>query len=594
MKSLWGMRSGSTAGALIAMFLLLGPGGATAASPGPDGVGSGSLNAATSAGTGNLSIGKTTLVARGAIRGEGKAYLLVPIVYPIDMSGRGTEVRVSFRDPNGQKVKRVWEGPLTAGLPRPADRRTGFRFIHEIRIGIRSARRMLTRSRGAGIRVRALARVDIEGDGRAELDRVASRIQRRVKAAGAGRCASSGLLRARSGGLKSYIRLPRCGHRVQWEVTSQPTIGIAEVRQNGVRGVYFRDKGRYGADQFEVTARVGKLEVARRLVQVRSNRADTDPDSVSIRAMGDSVTAGFGYYGKTGKEMGIGKLLDCKPADDYYNDACSSNSANTSSTSGPDPRYLPDYGLSRNISWAAKWANEYGITDYKNYAVTGSAPSDWLGSGQFSGTFRQIQAENPDFVVMTMGANPLLSDMLFGIDNMGCAIYSDLFGDYRDCIEQAFAGVDLSKNLHEIYSELVANTTSHIVLMQYHLSVPSSALAYSSAQIELMGELLNDVIATQAASVSTDRITVVSPPRFNVGIDMEPLYPARYSCSWRGDKVDGPSVQSTPTQDELLIDHPFSFCKGPPIGPPWVISGDTGIHPSAAGYAQMASQLPRP
>jgi lysophospholipase L1-like esterase len=292
--------------------------------------------------------------------------------------------------------------------------------------------------------------------------------------------------------------------------------------------------------------------------------------------------------------MGIGSLLDCKPADDYYNDACSSNSANTSSTSGPDPGYLPDYGLSRNISWAAKWANEYGITDYKNYAVTGSAPSDWLGSGQFSDTFRQIQAENPDFVVMTMGANPLLSDMLFGIDNMGCAIYSDLFGDYRDCIEQAFAGVDLSSNLHEIYSELVANTTSHVVLMQYHLSIPSIALAYSSAQIALMGQLLNQVIAEQAAAVSTERITVIAPPWFDVGIDMRPVHPSTYSCSYAGYKVDGPSVQSTPSQDELLLSHPLSFCSGPAIGPPWVISGDTGIHPSATGYSRMAAQMPPP
>ncbi|HEU4706984.1 MAG TPA: hypothetical protein VFS64_07355 [Solirubrobacterales bacterium] len=27
---------------------------------------------------------------------------------------------------------------------------------------------------------------------------------------------------------------------------------------------------------------------------------------------------------------------------------------------------------------------------------------------------------------------------------------------------------------------------------------------------------------------------------------------------------------------------------------PWVIGGDTGIHPSAAGYTQMASQVPPP
>ena len=48
------------------------------------------------------------------------------------------------------------------------------------------------------------------------------------------------------------------------------------------------------------------------------------------------------------------------------------------------------------------------------------------------------------------------------------------------------------------------------------------------------------------------------------------------------------------TQDELLVTHPLSFCSGPVHGPPWVISGDTGIHPSATGYTQMASQVPAP
>jgi hypothetical protein len=50
-----------------------------------------------------------------------------------------------------------------------------------------------------------------------------------------------------------------------------------------------------------------------------------------------------------------------------------------------------------------------------------------------------------------------------------------------------------------------------------------------------------------------------------------------------------------PTQDELEALHYASFCEGPAAGgPPWVISGDTGIHPSATGYAQMASQVPAP
>ena len=94
--------------------------------------------------------------------------------------------------------------------------------------------------------------------------------------------------------------------------------------------------------------------------------------------------------------------------------------------------------------------------------------------------------------------------------------------------------------------------------------------------------------------MNPQRLQVVTPPHFNVGIDVSPVYPSRFSCSSLGFKVDGPSVQSTPTQDELEILHPLSFCEGPPVGSPWVISGDTGIHPSAAGYTQMASQVPPP
>ena len=158
----------------------------------------------------------------------------------------------------------------------------------------------------------------------------------------------------------------------------------------------------------------------------------------------------------------------------------------------------------------------------------------------------------------------------------------------------AFASVDLDQRLSELYTSLVENTTSRIVLMQYHLAIPSSALAYSSSQLEMMTELLNGIIADEAGQVSASRITVISPPRFDIGIDMSPQYPSNFSCSYLGYKVDGPSVQSTLTQDELLVNHPLSFCSGPAVGPPWIISGDTGIHPSAAGYMHMASQVPAP
>jgi hypothetical protein len=141
----------------------------------------------------------------------------------------------------------------------------------------------------------------------------------------------------------------------------------------------------------------------------------------------------------------------------------------------------------------------------------------------------------------------------------------------------------------------VEKTHATIYLMQYHLAVPSSAIAYTSTQIAEMAKLMNETIAEVAGEVSPTRLQVVTPPHFNVGVNIEPVFSSTYSCSYFGFTVDGPSVQSNPTQDELAALHIASFCKGPAAGgPPWIISGDTGIHPSATGYAQMASQVPPP
>lgn len=207
---------------------------------------------------------------------------------------------------------------------------------------------------------------------------------------------------------------------------------------------------------------------------------------------------------------------------------------------------------------------------------------------------KQVESEDPDYILMTAGANPLLAEMLFGVDHMGCAVFADIFGKYEECIEQAFAEIHLHENLEHLYRDLVKKTSATIYLMQYHLSIPASALAYTASQIAEMAEMMNREIAAVAAAVNPSRLRVVTPPHFNVGVDLSPVYPSRYSCSRLGYKVDGPSVQIDATQDELLLTHPLSFCKGPVTGPPWVISGDTGIHPSAAGYAQMASQVPAP
>lgn len=521
----------------------------------------------------------------------GRAALLAPIRYPIEMSGRVPRLRLILHRPGGRPIAtRMPRQRVHGGSRGRPERRIAFRFVHRIDLG----RRLTRRLRRGRVRVRVVVRAALTGGGggdHATNDRETQTLPRRYAAAGL--CASVPHLRVRPGA-RVVIRLPLCGAPTRWRLArgpdSRPRGGVARIR--GGRLIY------RSAQRFRGTESIG----------LRSGRASAGagPRSSSIqltvaagkppvvRAIGDSVTAGFGYY-DNGAPMPFTSLFSCKPAATFYNDACSSNSSNRSNTV-KEVRYAPDYGLANNVSWVAQWANAHGVTDYANLAVTGSEPANWLPGGQLYATTQRLEGEDPDYVLMTMGANPLLSDMLFGIDNMGCAIWSDLTGKYRECIEEAFRGVDLRGNLERLYRELIAKTKARIYLMQYHLSVPSVALAYSSTQIAMMGALLNGTIAAVAGAVdpSGSRLRVLAPPHFNVGVDIGPVYPSRYSCSRFDFKVDGRSVQSNPTQDFLLALHPLSFCKGPAEGPPWVISGDTGIHPSAAGYAQMAARVPAP
>jgi lysophospholipase L1-like esterase len=231
--------------------------------------------------------------------------------------------------------------------------------------------------------------------------------------------------------------------------------------------------------------------------------------------------------------------------------------------------------------------------------VSGSEPVNWAPGGSLYSTTQKIEAEDPDYILMTIGANPILANTLFGLEPMQCALESDIFGGYAECVEEAFESVHLRAELKRLYANLVEKTHATIYVMQYHLAIPSSALLYSVTQIAEMGKLMNETIAAVAAEVDaatgSQRLQVVTPPHFDVGVSLEPVYPSSYTCSYFEYGVDGPSVQSTPTQAELKVGHYLSFCGGPASGgEPWVISGDTGIHPSAAGYAQMASAVPPP
>jgi lysophospholipase L1-like esterase len=514
--------------------------------------------------------------------------LLVPVRYPLYMAGRRATVRVELLGAHGVLKKRAHAtARLSAGLQRRPDLRRSFMFVHRVPLGKQMSSRLPGIER---VRVRASARLDVEGDGHAEARSVAVSLQRRgrmLRTPASATCASVSVMRVRPGRVVSFD-LPACDRRVRWSLGVRPRHGKA--RRVGGRIGYRAGRRHRGLDELVLRGRPAGAAAVTVPVRLYSGRRGTA--KLKVRALGDSVTAGFGYYAD-GSTMPISRLLDCRPAATGYNDACASNSLTTNSSRGR-LSFAPDYGLAHNVSWAAQWANAHGITNYTNVAVSGSAPGDWRRGGSLYKLTRGVESSDPDYVVLTLGANPLLSDVLFA-GATGCAHEPDLLGGFTECVLRTFASVGLRQNLSGIYRELLGKTDATILLMQYHLSIPAIPLAYSPVQLERFGELVNEAIASVTRSLSSRRLRVVAPPRFYVGIDMTPLAPNRFSCSSSANRVDGPSVQATITQDALRVGHPLSFCEGPADGgPPWVISGDTGIHPSAAGYAQMAGALPTP
>jgi lysophospholipase L1-like esterase len=525
--------------------------------------------------------------------------LLVPVRYPLHMAGRPAIVRVELLGAHSVLKRASATARLSAGLQRRPDRRRAFRFVHRVPLGEWATPNLAAVRR---VRVRVIGRLDVDGDGRAEARSVDVSIQRVRRLDGTPprpTCASVPVVRVRPRQAVK-VGLPVCDTPVRWSIGVRPRHG--KVRRAGGWVTYRPGRGHRGLDELLLRGRpAGPRRARGRSAAAPAVTAEVQlyvgPEATAglkVRALGDSVTAGFGYYAD-GSPMSFESLLDCHPAASSYNDACSSNSLTTNSSRG-GLSFAPDYGLSNNVSWAAQWANAHGITNYANVAVSGSAPGDWIPGGSLYSLTQGVEDDDPDYVVLTLGANPLLSEVLFGIDTMRCWLEPDLFGKFTQCVLNAFASVGLQRNLAAIYQELVAKTDATILLMQYHLSIPSIALAYSAVQLERIGDLLNDAIASVAQSLGSSRLRVVTPPRFSVGIDMTPLAPNAYSCRRLGVlvHVDGASVQAKTTQDELLVDH-FSFCSGTAGGsPPWVIWQDTGIHPSATGYAQMASALPAP
>jgi lysophospholipase L1-like esterase len=510
---------------------------------------------------------------------NGLASILVPVHYPIELKGRLAELRVALIGARGKTIRSwVLHERLNGGKERLPDRRRRFTFVHRVGLNASLSRRL---RQGAMVRVIGSGELDVNQDGKPEMN---SRDASTSKPLAGPRpqpvCSRVPHLRVKRGGRIS-VPLPVCDSARNWTAGRWASHGNVLVR--GERFIYNARKGFRGTDLIQLESK-GLIQFARVTVGATSE--------LKVRAIGDSVTAGFGYYGEGGSMNFAEFVAFCIPAKKEMNDACSSNSMSARSEEKP-VEYTEDWGLAENISWAAQWANAFNVTDYENLAISGSEPGDWAPNGQFYGTTKEMEGEEPDYVLLTLGANPLLSKLLTSPGDIWCAASSDppKYEKFMKCIEHEFGTVELRTNLQKIYKELIKNTKATIFVMQYHLSIPALA-PESSREIALASKMLNQVIKSVVAEAKNSRLRLVTPPYFSVGIDMRPVYPPGGGCAFN---ADGPSAQSWWTQKELKLYYESEFCTPPSGGDPyWVISGDSGIHPSIAGYKQMALQVPAP
>ena len=318
-----------------------------------------------------------------------------------------------------------------------------------------------------------------------------------------------------------------------------------------------------------------------------------------VRAFGDSVTAGFGFFGD-GTPWSVTDLLRCRPPSGEMNDRCSSNSALGPGAPAGPPSFTADFGLANDVSWTAQVANGLGATDYANYAVTGSEPRQWMNlaaepdqsdNGVYHDLLVRLERDDPDLVLMTLGANPLLADFLTG-PGMACALFHDEATQrqlFLDCIDGVIQDNLVAQRLIAVYLEILAKTAkAKILVTRYYLAIPAITL-FEEWQAQGMVDAVNAQVEKAVAAVKesgavfAERISIADPPRFNSG------WPGTGQDATCGANIpaDGPSHQSLYAQAVLIGRAGSSgFCVS---DQPWTIDADTGIHPDRAGHSQLAA-----
>lgn len=274
-------------------------------------------------------------------------------------------------------------------------------------------------------------------------------------------------------------------------------------------------------------------------------------DDLVIRAVGDSVTAGFGYYAD-GSPVPASEILGgfkdklfAAPGEWFF--GIPGGVGRCLPPSPPDGRCQSPARVAYPAAFAQQIRVPLRRPSFENLAVSGTTPQDWL-SGPFADELSDVVGADPDLTVLTVGANPLLQTFL-----VGKAICARTVA-VRRCVDDEIEKNRVTSRVASVLEQLLATPKGgregDVAILAYHEAHPVPAYG---ATVSVLLDRLNAAISAAIDRVrerhpkDKERLILLSPPSFS-----------DHQC-----------------QDDE----------------PWVLLTDSCIHPNALGHQMLAAML---
>lgn len=346
----------------------------------------------------------------------------------------------------------------------------------------------------------------------------------------------------------------------------------------------------------------------------------------AVTFIGDSVTAGFGFCGVAENASGVqcqvnqqmanswdyeyNSLDDCAPPSPpaALNDACSNDNNDGSPwdsppwTSGPG---APDVAYPYQIAASQAPAGAASVSDW---AVSGSTPANWDTGGAYHSELRKLTGQ---YVVMTLGGNPLLGDFLeislggVPVQDGSCVSstgysrgyfyptwYAGPVSNATGCLTRTWNQLDQTRHLASVYETLLAQG-DRVLVLGYYRSCPWSFGNWQSGSL-LDGPAAGESCSSQSRPTSPrDPATVTQwQQALAVGNTLNSLVDGAVTQAraWARTRWPGTAryldlAWARPDESQWALHQPLS------PGGSWIQLNDTWIHPDPAGAAQLAGTV---